>query len=275
MVDAAASVEWIVASGEVDALMLEFNLIQQYLPRFNIRYRDDKSYPYLALTVGEKWPRAQVLRGTKRKKVRYFGPVRARLGDPGHAGCDDAGLPDPDLHQPLLRPAGASGTTVPLLRHRPLLGAVRARADGDHRGGVSTRRGGARGLPGRELETRPEAARRADGRGVRARGVRAGGAVPRPAAGSAPGAREPGDGPGPPRGPGRGGPRRGRPRGCVPGVHGSRREGPGTEGLGRRSRRGPRPPRARGVVPPPGLHGARGRAAAHPGPDRARRSRGP
>ena len=74
MVDAAASVEWIVASGEVDALMLEFNLIQQYLPRFNIRYRDDKSYPYLALTVGEKWPRAQVLRGTKRKKVRYFGP---------------------------------------------------------------------------------------------------------------------------------------------------------------------------------------------------------
>ena len=74
MVDAAASVEWIVASGEVDALMLEFNLIQQYRPRFNIRYRDDKSYPYLALTVGEKWPRAQVLRGTKRKKVRYFGP---------------------------------------------------------------------------------------------------------------------------------------------------------------------------------------------------------
>ncbi|HEX5937848.1 MAG TPA: excinuclease ABC subunit UvrC [Actinomycetota bacterium] len=74
MVDAAEAVEWIVASGEVDALMLEFNLIQQHRPRFNIRYRDDKSYPYLALTVGETWPRAQVLRGTKRKKVRYFGP---------------------------------------------------------------------------------------------------------------------------------------------------------------------------------------------------------
>ena len=74
MVDAAQAVEWIVASGEVDALMLEFNLIQQHKPRFNIRYRDDKSYPYLALTVGETWPRAQVLRGTKRKKVRYFGP---------------------------------------------------------------------------------------------------------------------------------------------------------------------------------------------------------
>ncbi|HYF10935.1 MAG TPA: excinuclease ABC subunit UvrC [Actinomycetota bacterium] len=74
MVAAAASVEWIVASGEVDALMLEYNLIQEHRPRFNVRYRDDKSYPYLALTVGERWPRAQVLRGVKRKNVRYFGP---------------------------------------------------------------------------------------------------------------------------------------------------------------------------------------------------------
>jgi excinuclease ABC subunit C len=74
MVAAAASVEWIVASGEVDALMLEYNLIQTHRPRFNIRYRDDKSYPYLAITVGETWPRAQVMRGAKRKNVRYFGP---------------------------------------------------------------------------------------------------------------------------------------------------------------------------------------------------------
>ena len=74
MMAAARSVEWIVASGEVDALMLEYNLIQEHRPRFNVRYRDDKSYPYLALTVGEEWPRAQVLRGTKRKRVRYFGP---------------------------------------------------------------------------------------------------------------------------------------------------------------------------------------------------------
>ena len=74
MTEAAQSVEWVLASGEVDALMLEYNLIQRYLPRFNIRYRDDKSYPYLALTVGETWPRAQVMRGAKRKNVRYFGP---------------------------------------------------------------------------------------------------------------------------------------------------------------------------------------------------------
>ncbi|HZD78455.1 MAG TPA: excinuclease ABC subunit UvrC [Actinomycetota bacterium] len=74
MMAAAASVEWIVASTEVDALMLEYNLIQEHRPRFNVRYRDDKSYPYLALTVGERWPRAQVLRGSKRKNIRYFGP---------------------------------------------------------------------------------------------------------------------------------------------------------------------------------------------------------
>jgi excinuclease ABC subunit C len=74
MVGAAEGVEWIVASGEVDALMLEYNLIQEHRPRFNVRYRDDKSYPYLALTVGERWPRAQVVRGAKRKNVRYFGP---------------------------------------------------------------------------------------------------------------------------------------------------------------------------------------------------------
>ena len=74
MTAAAGTVEWIVASTEVDALMLEYNLIQEHRPRFNVRYRDDKSYPYLALTVGERWPRAQILRGRKRKNVRYFGP---------------------------------------------------------------------------------------------------------------------------------------------------------------------------------------------------------
>src|SRR5437660_880627 len=74
MVAAARSVEWIVARTEVDALMLEYNLIKSHRPRFNVRYKDDKSYPYLALTVGERWPRARVLRGPKRKGVRYFGP---------------------------------------------------------------------------------------------------------------------------------------------------------------------------------------------------------
>src|SRR5919197_5079392 len=74
MMNAAHAVEWIVATTEVDALMLEYNLIKSHRPRFNVRYRDDKSYPYLALTMGERWPRARVMRGPKRKDVRYFGP---------------------------------------------------------------------------------------------------------------------------------------------------------------------------------------------------------
>jgi excinuclease ABC subunit C len=74
MMEQARAVEWILATTEVDALMLEYNLIKAHRPRFNVRYRDDKSYPYLALTVGETWPRARVMRGPKRKGVRYFGP---------------------------------------------------------------------------------------------------------------------------------------------------------------------------------------------------------
>ncbi len=74
MVTAAESVEWIEVRNEVEALFLEFNLIKKHKPRFNIRLKDDKSYPYLAVTVGEEWPRAMVMRGSKRKGVRYYGP---------------------------------------------------------------------------------------------------------------------------------------------------------------------------------------------------------
>ncbi|GAB3163097.1 excinuclease ABC subunit UvrC [Myceligenerans halotolerans] len=74
MVTTAASVEWTVVSTEVEALALEYTWIQQYDPRFNVKYRDDKSYPYLAVTLGEEIPRAQVMRGAKRKGTRYFGP---------------------------------------------------------------------------------------------------------------------------------------------------------------------------------------------------------
>ncbi|MGH9305512.1 MAG: excinuclease ABC subunit UvrC [Acidimicrobiales bacterium] len=74
MVATAERVEWIQVRNEVEALMLEFNLIKKHRPRFNIRLRDDKSYPYLAVTVSEEWPRPTVMRGAKRKGVRYFGP---------------------------------------------------------------------------------------------------------------------------------------------------------------------------------------------------------
>ncbi|SDN91469.1 Excinuclease ABC subunit C [Streptomyces sp. cf386] len=74
MVTTAASVEWTVVSTEVEALQLEYSWIKEYDPRFNVKYRDDKSYPYLAVTMNEEFPRVQVMRGHKKKSVRYFGP---------------------------------------------------------------------------------------------------------------------------------------------------------------------------------------------------------
>jgi excinuclease ABC subunit C len=74
MVASAHSVDWVVVATEVEALSLEYAWIKQFDPRFNVRYRDDKSYPYLAVTVGEEIPRAMVMRGEKRPGVRYFGP---------------------------------------------------------------------------------------------------------------------------------------------------------------------------------------------------------
>ncbi len=74
MVTTGASVEWTVVANEVEALQLEYSWIKEFDPRFNVKYRDDKSYPYLAVTLGEEFPRAQVMRGAKRKGTRYFGP---------------------------------------------------------------------------------------------------------------------------------------------------------------------------------------------------------
>lgn len=74
MVTTASSVEWTVVSTEVESLQLEYSWIKEFDPRFNVKYRDDKSYPYLAITMGEEYPRVQVMRGAKRKGTRYFGP---------------------------------------------------------------------------------------------------------------------------------------------------------------------------------------------------------
>lgn len=74
MVEAAHSVDWIIADSEVSALMLEYSLIKEHRPRFNIKLRDDKSYPYLAITRRDEWPRARVVRGKKWKGNEYFGP---------------------------------------------------------------------------------------------------------------------------------------------------------------------------------------------------------
>src|SRR5690242_17764998 len=74
MVTTAASVEWTVVTTEVEALQLEYNWIKEFDPRFNVRYRDDKSYPVLAVTLNEEFPRLHVYRGARKKGVRYFGP---------------------------------------------------------------------------------------------------------------------------------------------------------------------------------------------------------
>ncbi|HEY5031045.1 MAG TPA: excinuclease ABC subunit UvrC [Actinomycetes bacterium] len=74
MVTTASSVEWTVVATEVEAFQLEYSWIKEFDPRFNVKYRDDKSYPYLAVTLDEDFPRVQVMRGAKRKGVRYFGP---------------------------------------------------------------------------------------------------------------------------------------------------------------------------------------------------------
>ena len=127
MVAAAETVEWIQVRNDVEALMLENTLIKSHQPRFNVRLRDDKSYPFLAVTLDDEWPRPMVMRGRKRKGVRYFGPY-------GHAyairetldlllrtfplrTCSDNKF---DQHQRLGRP-------VPAVPHREVL---RARAWG-------------------------------------------------------------------------------------------------------------------------------------------------
>lgn len=74
MVATAAAVEWIQVRNDLEALMLEYSLIKQHRPRFNVRLVDDKSYPYLAITTSDIWPRAMVMRGARRKGVRYYGP---------------------------------------------------------------------------------------------------------------------------------------------------------------------------------------------------------
>src|SRR4026208_1042657 len=74
MVTTAASVEWTVVATEVEALQLEYSWIKEFDPRFNVKYRDDKSYPWLAVTLDEEFPRVMVGRGAKKRGVRYFGP---------------------------------------------------------------------------------------------------------------------------------------------------------------------------------------------------------
>ena len=195
---------------EVEALMLEYALIKTHRPRFNVRLKDDKSYPWLAVTVGDDWPRPAVVRGRKRKGVRYFGPY-------GHVGAMRETLdlllrsfPVRTCSDTKFAPARTPGPPLPALRHRTVLGALR-------------RRGRARPLRGmvedlmRFLSGDTAAGggrpRGRDGRGGRRPRVRAGGSPARPAHRRPQGGRGPADGVRASRGLRRPRHRRGRARG--------------------------------------------------------------
>ena len=276
MVTTGASVEWTVVSNEVEALQLEYSWIKEFDPRFNVKYRDDKSYPYLAVTMGEEFPRAQVLRGAKRKGTRYFGPYAhawairetldlllrvfpmrtcssgvfkraGQVGRPCLLGYIDkcsapcVGRVDADEHRAIAEDfcdfmAGNTGKFVKRLERRM---KDAAGGDGLRAGGPAARRH--RRAQPRAGEVRGRARRRHRRRRVR--------------------------------------PRRGRARGRRPGLPRPRRPGPrparlgGREG-GREHRRGRRAPPPAGVrrrvARGRAARGARARAAARPRP--ARRS---
>ena len=117
MVTSAASVEWTIVTTEVEALQLEYNWIKEFDPRFNVRYRDDKSYPSLAVTLNEEYPRLQVMRGPK-KPGPVLRPVRARLGDPRDAGPAAAGVPCAYLLQQGVRAGRPDWPAMPARLHR-------------------------------------------------------------------------------------------------------------------------------------------------------------
>ncbi|MEO6530825.1 MAG: excinuclease ABC subunit UvrC [Specibacter sp.] len=77
MVHHAASVQWTIVGSELEALQLEYTWIKEFAPRYNLAFRDDKTYPYLAVSMSEKFPRVQVMRGERRKGTKYFGPYTA------------------------------------------------------------------------------------------------------------------------------------------------------------------------------------------------------
>jgi excinuclease ABC subunit C len=114
MVQTAQSVEWIEVRNEVEALILEHSLIKQHHPRFNVRLRDDKSYPFLAVTVDEDYPRAVVMRGTKRKGTRYLSTC---LGDSRNIRSFASYFPGAYLQPRKVQPAQAAWAAMSVIPH--------------------------------------------------------------------------------------------------------------------------------------------------------------
>ena len=134
MVTSAASVEWTVVNTEVEALQLEYSWIKEFDPRFNVKYRDDKSYPWLAVTVNEEFPRVMVGRGAKKRGSPLLRALQPRVGDPGDRRPAAPGLPDALLQQRRVQAVRADRPALPARLHRQVLGAVRGRVSAvEHR----------------------------------------------------------------------------------------------------------------------------------------------
>ena len=118
MVTTAASVEWTVVKTEVEALQLEYSWIKEFDPRFNVKYRDDKSYPWLAVTVGDEFPRVMVGRGAKRKGTGARS-LQPRLGDAGDRGHAAPGVPDAACSNGVFKRSGRIRAALPARLHRP------------------------------------------------------------------------------------------------------------------------------------------------------------
>ena len=124
MVMAAGSVEWTVVNTEVEALQLEYNWIKEFDPRFNIRYRDDKSYPVLAVTLNEEYPRLMVYRGAATQGRPLFRAVLACLGHPGDPRSAHPGVPGANVFRGSLQAAQANRPAMSVGLHRQVLGAL-------------------------------------------------------------------------------------------------------------------------------------------------------
>ena len=187
MVTSAASVEWTVVGTEVEALQLEYNWIKEFDPRFNVRYRDDKSYPELAVTLQRGVPAVPGDARAAPQGGPLLRPVRPRLGDPGDARPAATGLPGPHLLGRRVQARPADRPALPARLHRQVLGPVRR--PGQRRGAPRHRRGLLR-LPGRPGRADGEADGARDARRLRRPRLRAGGPAARRPVGAAAGAGE-------------------------------------------------------------------------------------
>ena len=178
MVAAAETVEWIQVRNDVEALMLEYSLIKQHQPRFNVRLRDDKSYPFLAVTLDDEWPRADGDAGPEAQGRPLLRPLRPRLRHPRDARPAAAHVPDPHLLGQQVRAPPAAGPAVPAVPHREVQRAVRRR---DRQGGLRPAGGGAARLPRRRHRHGRRAPRATHAGGSWRARVRAGGPAARPA----------------------------------------------------------------------------------------------